>query len=104
MSEVKCFTMRGVMHTIMAEVCKGNHDFKVVVKNPVMVIVIPPRSAGDTSSVAFTPFLNYTEEFASGISFHRNDILTETTPVVELLNQYNSVFGSGIVLASSLTK
>jgi hypothetical protein len=104
MGEVKCLTMKGVMNTIMAEICDTENDFEIVVKNPVMVIVIPPRTSSDSSSVAFTPFLNYTEEFGTGINIHRSDVLTTTTPVVELLNQYNSVFGSGIVLASGLTK
>jgi hypothetical protein len=54
--------------------------------------------------MAFSPFLDYCAEFKTGISFHRNDILAITTPVVELENQYNSVFGSGIQIATSIPK
>lgn len=102
--EVMCLTMKGGMNTLMAQVCPSENDFEVVIKNTVMIIVIPPRTSSDTSSIAFTPFLNYTNEFGSGIKIHRSDILTMTTPVTELLNQYNSVFGSGIVIASGLPK
>ena len=105
MENVKCITMKGVMNTLMAQVMSdGSNDFQLVMKNPVMVITIPPRTSSDSASIAFTPFLNYTDEFGSGITIHRSDVLTITTPVVELLNQYNSVFGSGIVLASGLPK
>lgn len=103
MSDVKCLTMKGSLQTIMAQVSDGTHDFEVVLKNPVMIIVIPPRTAGESSSVGIVPFLNYTVEYGTGITFHRADILTMTTPMTDLLNQYNSIFGSGIVLASSLT-
>lgn len=104
MADVKCLTMKGVMNTLMAQMSESENDFEYVITNPVMVVVIPPRSASDSSSVAFTPFLNYTDEFGTGIRIHRSDVLTITTPVAELLNQYNSVFGSGIVLASGLLK
>lgn len=104
MSDVKCVTMKGVMNTMMAQICDSDNDFEVVVKHPVMVMLVPSRDRSESSSIAFTPFLNYTEEFETGIKIHRSDILTMTTPVVELLNQYNSIFGSGIVLASGLTK
>lgn len=102
MSEkVMCLTMKGAMNTMMAQVCESDNDFELIVKNPVMIIVIPPRSASDSSSIAFTPLLNYTEEFGTGIKIHRSDVLTMTTPITELLNQYNSVF-SGIIVASSI--
>lgn len=102
MADVKCVTMKGIMHTLMAQVSDDGAG-QLTLKNPVMVITIPPRASSDTYSIALTPFLNYAEEFASGITIRRDDVLTITTPVTDLLNQYNSIFGSGIVLASALT-
>ena len=50
----------------------------------------------------FSPFLEYAEEFRSGIKFKLEDVLTTNTPVTELENQYNTVFGSGIQIAKTL--
>lgn len=89
-------------HTILGDVEISNETIKI--KQPVQVVVIPPKSAQDQGGMAFSPFLDYCAEFKTGISFHRNDILAITTPVVELENQYNSVFGSGIQIATSIPK
>ncbi len=85
----------------MGNVVYDEVDF-VTIKEPVQVVQIPPRAANDSGSIAFSPFLDYTNEFRSGIRIHRNDILTTTTPILELENQYNSIFGSGIQIAKTL--
>jgi|TARA_R110000868_G_scaffold92008_3_gene255048 hypothetical protein len=74
----------------------------VIVKEPVQVVMVPPRSQTDQGGIAFIPFLDFSEEFKTGIVISPNDILTVTTPLRELLNQYNTMFGSGIQIASSL--
>jgi len=74
----------------------------VTIKEPVQVVQIPPRAANDTGSIAFSPFLDYSNEFRTGIRINRSDILATTTPVLELENQYNSIFGSGIQIAKTL--
>lgn len=74
----------------------------VTIKEPVQVVQIPPRAANDSGSIAFSPFLDYSNEFRTGIRINRSDILTTTTPVLELENQYNSIFGSGIQIAKTL--
>jgi hypothetical protein len=91
-------------HTIMGEVTEVAD--KVFVKKPVQVVTVPPRSAQDQGSIAFSPFIEYAEEFAQGNGFElqRTDILFLSTPVRELENQYNTVFGSGIQIASSVPK
>ena len=88
-------------HTILAEVIsEDNISFKV--KNPVQVVTIPPRSQTDSGGIAFSPFLEYSQEFKTGIEIKNSDVLTVTTPIVELENQYNSIFGSGIQIAKTL--
>lgn len=101
-SDVMCLTLKGSMQTIMAEVSEGPTDFDYVMKNPVMVLLIPPRSASDVSSVGIVPFLNYTNEFKDGIKIHKSDIFCTTTPMRDLLNQYNQAFGSGLVVPGGL--
>jgi hypothetical protein len=74
------------------------------IKQPVQVVSVPPRSATDPGSVAFSPFLEYAEEFKTGFTIKNDDILTTSTPVRELENQYNQIFGSGIQIASAIPK
>lgn len=87
--------------TIMAEVIvkKIETSAAVVLKNPVQIISQPSREG---SVMNFVPFLEYSEEFKTGIVLDSNDILCMTTPVKELLNEYNKLFGSGIQIASSI--
>jgi hypothetical protein len=85
--------------TILGEVEK--HGGVYTVKKPVQVIVQPTK---DGPMMGFSPFLDYCLEFSTGIEFVSSDILTITTPAIELSNQYNQVFGSGIQIASSIPR
>ena len=80
-----------------------NDDFETVtIREPVQVVVVPPRSQTDQGGIAFSPYLEYCNEFKTGIKLSKSDILCINTPVVELENQYNQIFGSGIQIASKL--
>lgn len=72
---------------------------EVTVKEPVQVIMQPSK---DGPTLAFAPFLEYCQEFKTGIVFSMNDVLCITLPMVELENQYNQVFGSGIQIATTI--
>ena len=89
-------------HTIMGDVTESAAT--TTIKQPVQVVSVPPRSATDPGSVAFSPFLEYAEEFKTGFTIKNDDILTTSTPVRELENQYNQIFGSGIQIASAIPK
>jgi hypothetical protein len=87
-------------HTIIAEVdCTDKNE--VVLKQPVQVVMQPTKEG---PMMGFGPFLDYSQEFKTGIKFSMNDVLCITTPVTELENQYNKVFGSGIEIASVIPK
>lgn len=90
MSDVKCFTFK-THQTIMGEVVDDG-DVGFVLKNPMQVIAVPPRSANDSGGVGFAPYLAFVEEFDRGIKFKYDDVLTVNTPVIDLLNQYNRMF------------
>ena len=96
---VKLITLK-TNHTILADVSEDKETFKL--KEPVQVVSVPPRSQSDQGGIAFSPFLEYSQEFKTGITIYKMDVLSVTTPVTELLNQYNQIFGSGIQIASSL--
>jgi hypothetical protein len=87
-------------HTIIAQVdCTDKNE--VVLKQPVQVVMQPSK---DGPMMAFAPFLDFSQEFNSGIKILMDSVLCITTPVVELENQYNQVFGSGIQIASAIPK
>lgn len=71
----------------------------IVVKKPVAVLSQPGQN-GQTM-IGFSPFLEYVEEFKTGITLKREDVLTFATPNTELENQYSQIFGSGIQIASA---
>lgn len=73
----------------------------VNIKMPAQVI-IQPTQQGPT--LAFVPFLEFSQEWKTGLSLFRSDVLTITTPVDELLNEYNKIFGSGIQIVSTMPK
>ena len=86
--------------TLIGEVdCTDNNE--VIIKQPVQVIMQPTKEG---PMMGFAPFLDYAEEFKSGIKFGMDNILVISTPVRELENQYNQVFGSGIQIASVIPK
>ena len=90
--------------TIMAEIVRET-DLTLTVKYTVQVINVPsPNGQPESSQLAFSPFLEYSEEFRTGVTFNMSDILTVNSPVQELVNQYNQIFGSGITIASTLPK
>lgn len=87
-------------HTMMGEVdCVDEKTIEI--KQPVQVVMQPTK---DGPMVSYVPFLEFSQEFKKGIKISMNDVLCLTTPVVELENQYNQIFGSGIQIASAIPK
>lgn len=82
--------------TIIGDVSDNHLNETITIKKPVQVVVHPTKEG---NILGFAPFLEYCQEFATGIDVPAETILCITTPVVELENQYNSVFGSGIQIA-----
>jgi hypothetical protein len=87
---IKCITFK-THQTIIADVSLEG-DVVVLVKNPVQVISVPPRSANDPGGVGFAPYLAFVEEFDKGITLKHEDILTINTPVADLLENYRKMF------------
>jgi hypothetical protein len=95
---VKLLTFK-TNHTIMGDVVKQNGNY--VISQPVQVVMQPSKEG---MSIGFVPFLQFCDEFKTGITLVKEDILCETQPVVDLENQYNDMFGSGIQIASTIPK
>ena len=98
---IKLITFK-TKHTVLATVLDEG-DIGVIIKEPVQVVSIPPSASNPEGGIAFSPFLEYSEEFKTGIVIKQNDILTINSPIVDLENQYNRIFGSGIQIASTIS-
>lgn len=86
-------------HTLLGQVQELENTISI--KEPVQVVIQPTQQG---PMMGFSPFLEYAEEFNTGITIAKEDILCITTPSRELVNQYNKMFGSGITIASSIPK
>jgi hypothetical protein len=80
---------------IIADVEERTVDY--VIKKPAVVMM---QQQNGQLSVGFSPFLELCDEFATGITISKNDVMTVNTPNTELQNQYNKHFGSGIQIAT----
>ena len=103
MSDIKLITFK-TNHTIIGKVEIHKEEGFVLVKTPVQVIVVPPKSEKEQGGIAFSPYIEFAQEFTSGFKISADDVLMISTPVVELENQYNRVFGSGIEIATQMPK
>jgi hypothetical protein len=76
-------------------------DKTISLKEPVQVML---QNTQQGPMMGFVPFLDYAEEFLTGIKINMDNVLCINTPSTELANQYNKVFGSGIQIASAIPK
>lgn len=95
MKKIKLLTLK-TNHTILGKVTTEYDQYKI--ERPVQVVIQPTQNG---PSLAFVPFVEFCLEFEQGIPISKNDVLFESTPVVEVENQYNKIFGSGIQIVAN---
>lgn len=96
---IKLVTLK-TNHTLIGSIdCVD--DTTISITQPVQVFMQPSK---DGMQLGFGPFLDFSQEHNTGIKISMTDVLCITTPLVELENQYNQVFGSGITIAKSIPK
>lgn len=91
---------------VICEVAEKDTDAGTVTLKTAVQLVQVPMSKEDKeqgkAGLAFAPFLRYTDEWETGMTVFVRDILTVNTPIRDLLNAYNTQFGSGLVLPTGL--
>lgn len=70
-------------------------DDHVTVTDAAQIIMVPSQVQGQ-AGMALSPFMPYTKN--RSFDFNISMILTFAEPVEQLYNQYNQIFGSGIVI------
>ena len=57
-------------HTIMGEMISEN-DTSIKIKHCVQVVMVPPSAQNTQGGVAFSPFIEYAEEFKTGFEIKK---------------------------------
>jgi hypothetical protein len=75
--------------------CQENGS-TVTIKQPVMIQMMPSRNNPEVPMIGFLPYAPYAEDHS--IQIQRSAVIWEAKPGKEMYNQYNSVFGSGLIV------
>lgn len=67
---------------------------------PCILQLVPSRNNPEQVGMALIPYATYAKDHT--IMVDKDSVVWEQEPMDELRNQYNSIFGNGIVLAKSL--
>jgi len=87
---------------VIGEVKDSADTSKLILKSPCALHLVPSRSNPEQVGMALVPYASHAKDHEVAIALAA--IIWEQEPVDELRNQYNSIFGNGIVLAKSLTQ
>jgi hypothetical protein len=80
---------------LIAELITDHEDTnKIVMKNPLRVMVIPSKSNPQTPTVGFAPWMEFSDD--KKFELDKSHVLCIMNPVKEFVNQYNATFG-GII-------
>lgn len=77
-------------------------DQDIIKLRDVASIVMMPGGGNGQVGLGLMPFLPYADD--KGIEFNRRFVMVEFDPGVDMLNNYNRMFGSGIQIASAIPK
>jgi hypothetical protein len=94
--------MINIVKLVTGEELIGTVDFTsehIVITNPCMLQVVPSRNNPEQPTMGIFPYASYTKNHKIKIS---NDfVVWREEPIQELYNQYNTIFGSGLLVADS---
>jgi hypothetical protein len=80
-----------------------NDAHAISIEDPAQVAMMPSQGgASNSMSIGLLPWIPYSEE--SKFIIQKDKIVTSFTPSVDLINNYNRIFGSGIQITSSIAR
>ena len=94
MSEVKIVRLQ-TGEEIICKVADGSIEGTKCLKKPAIIIPVGQGKIG------LSPWLPYAEIDSKGVEVKENNIMFIIDPVDEFLNEYNTAFGSGLVIAGA---
>lgn len=96
-SKIKCVRMPGGEELIGEIVTET--DTTVTIKTPASVLIVPGQMGNPQFSIGLMPWMPYSEDTEFVLS--RDKIITIHNPNIDLINNYNRMFGSGIQIAAA---
>ena len=81
---------------IIADVTLVDTEDTIKLENPAMLMPIPGHAHGGQVSMGFGPWAPFSDD--KQFEIPRDWLVYISTPNMDLLNQYNQMFGSGIVV------
>lgn len=96
---IKCFQLV-TGHDIIGDATEDGPVW--IIKEPAAVHLVPNQNQTSTFGIAMIPFMPYAE--GSKITVKKEAIAIELDPTVEMRNNYNKMFGSGIQIANVMPK
>lgn len=81
---------------IISEISNGDREV-FVLKNPAVIVV--QRAEGGQVGVGLQPYTPFAEGY---VTLYRSSLIAEFEADINLVNEYNRIFGSGIVIANQM--
>lgn len=95
MSDVKCYQLMSGQD-IMGDVVKIDEGI-ITIRNAAAIHMVPGQQQGQFG-IALMPYVPYAE--FNKVNIFYDKVVAEFDPAVDLLNNYNKMFGSGIQIAN----
>jgi hypothetical protein len=93
-----------VARLLTGEEVLGNHvsstEDIVTFDNLVTILQTQSKNNPDSTTIMFAPFAPLAK--SKTVSLNKSQILCLYEPILEMINKYNSVFGSGIILPKGI--
>lgn len=96
-SKIKCIRLPAG-EEIIGELVEET-ETNLVINKPASVLLVPGQSGASQFSIGLIPWLPYSDD--DSFSIARDKVLTVHNPSIDLLNNYNRMFGSGIQIAAA---
>lgn len=97
MTKIKCIRLVAAEELIGEFVAETEKT--VTIRTPASVLIVPGQAGGSQISIGLMPWLPYSDDDEFEIS--RANIVAIHNPSVDLINNYNRMFGSGIQIAAA---
>lgn len=81
---------------VIGEVTETNDS--ITIKKPCVLQIVPSRTNPEQPAMGLFPYASYVDNHT--ITLKEQNVVWKEDPVKELYNQYNSIFGNGLVVAS----
>ena len=97
---VVCLKLMSGEELIGTKVADECNDCQVAIKDVASIIMMPGGGNGQQYGLGLAPFLGYSESTMFKLS--RSAVVIEHDPSVDMINNYNRMFGAGIQVVQSL--